>query len=113
MRPSLLSLSTEKNRYLTGEKLNGEVWLLNDSDEKLDDVALEVFLVADGVRACIAKVGALSASARDNTRGEHFELMISEELSERFSIELVSKTHPELSSVYNFVHNKVFYACRH
>ncbi len=107
LRPTLLSLETPRNRYLTGETMNGTVWMLNDSDEKAVSCDAKVYLVANGEKTLIANVATPDVSARKNAKGGSFTFDIKAELPERFAIAIESDDRPEINSIYNFVHNTV------
>ena len=107
LRPTLLSLNVPHNRYLTGQRLEGEVWLLNDSDEKISACTADVYLLADGKKTLLSTVSVAPVDPRSNKKGEGFSLTVDADLPERFGIELVCDERPEISSTYNFVHNLV------
>lgn len=110
LRPTLLSLNVPRNRYLTGEEMTGEIWMLNDSDIATEACAVTVSLIADGKKTLLATLSVPAAAERSNARGERFTLAITEELPERFGIAVECAAYPEIDSTYNFVHNTVIAA---
>ncbi len=109
LRPTILSLETARNRYLTGEKLEGRVWMLNDSDKEQSECKADIYLVTDGKKTLIASVKTPKTGCRENSAGGSFELLITENLPERFTVS-VESSDPEINSSYNFVHNTVISA---
>ncbi len=107
LRPTLLSLSMPRNRYLNGEVLEGEVWLLNDSDLSAEGCIATVSLLADGKKTPIARVEVPAAAERSNAKGGVFRLEVSEELPERFALTVETDGRAALTSRYNLVHNRV------
>ena len=105
LRPTLLSLSTEQNRYLTGETFHGEVWVLNDSDGEVPPLEVSVFLVTHNSKKLICSFKTQITKARNNSRSDSFVFEINEEIPERFSVQVVCDQYPQYCSEYNFVHN--------
>lgn len=107
LRPTLLSLNLPRNRWLTGETLCGEVWLLNDSDTPAEPMTVEVTLVCDDVHISVATLATDAVAARANGRFGTFTLPITADIPERFSLALHSAAHPETDSVYALVHRLI------
>ena len=107
LRPTLLSLSVPQNRYLSGEALEGEIWILNDSDEPQPEYTADVYLIEDGVKTKLKTVKTAKADARSNARSSgSIYYKVTACTAERFSISVECAERPELSSVYSFVHNR-------
>lgn len=106
LRPTLLSLDISHNRYLSGETLCGNVWLLNDSAEAAPAAQAQIFAVYGDQKIKLADIDTGSVEARKNGKFGSFEFVVSSDLPERFSIALECPAHPEWSSCYALVHNK-------
>ena len=107
LRPTLLSLELPHNRFLTGEKMQGRVWVLNDNASKAPAADVQVYLIADGAKIKLADISTDGVAARENGKFEEFEFTVPAELSERFTIALECAEHPEWNSYYDLVHNSV------
>ncbi len=108
LRPTLFSLCTPRNRYLTGDVMDGCVWMLNDSDKPMPACDAKVYLVANGEKTLIATVSTPETKVRSNSEGGSFKFEIKADIPERFALSIESESTPEINSVYNFVHNTVF-----
>ncbi len=104
LRPRMLSLEAQRNRYLTGEMLTGTVWMLNDSAAAQDSISAEIYLVDGDKKTLLARVDIPAAAPRQNSRGDSFSFRVDEGLPERFSITVESQACPVLNSIYDFVH---------
>jgi beta-mannosidase len=104
LRPTLLSLNIPRNRWISGEVMEGEIWVLNDSDTAAEPMEVEVTLVMDDVRMPIAKLATDAVEARKNGKFGTFRLAITSGIPERFSLELTCAAHPEANSRYALVH---------
>lgn len=106
LRPSLFSLETEHNRYLTDEEMHGKIWFLNDSDEQFGELCADVLLAYDNTETKLCSVKITPENARSNFEGDSFTLKITSEIPERFSIRVICKENPKFNSTYSFVHRK-------
>ncbi len=106
LRPTILSLETERNRYLNEDTFSGRVWMLNDSDEPQSACTVDVYLLADGMKKRLDTIAVPAADARANAAGGTFAFAVTPDLPERFAIEL-SCGDQTVSSTYHFVHNCV------
>ena len=104
LRPTLLSLNIPRNRWLSGEVMEGEVWVLNDSDMPAEPMAVEVTLIFGEERMPIATLTTDTVEARQNGRFGTFRLAITSGIPERFALELTCRAHPEVDSRYALVH---------
>lgn len=104
LRPTLLSLNIPHNRWLSGEVMEGQVWVLNDSDTPAEPMEVEVALVCGEERVPVATLTTDTVEARKNGRFGSFTLLIAENIPERFAVELTCKAHPEVDSHYALVH---------
>ena len=105
LRQTLLSLETSHNRYLSGEKFEGTVWMLNDSFEATKELTADVYLHENGEKKLIKTVSIAPVTAKTNKAFEKFTFTVTKDMPERFAISLECRERPELSSTYNFVHN--------
>ncbi|MBR5632925.1 MAG: hypothetical protein IKW68_03015, partial [Clostridia bacterium] len=106
LRSTLLSMDAPQNRYLTGEVLKADIWVLNDSPEKRSPCTADIYLIDSGVKTKITTISLPACDARSNAKGESFEFTVSETLSEKFAISVECVESPEFSSVYDLVHNR-------
>ena len=104
LRPTLLSLNIPRNRWISGEVMEGEIWVLNDSDTPAEPMEAEVTLVCGEARYPVATLTTETVEARKNGRFGTFSLPITAQIPERFSIELTCAAHPEANSRYALVH---------
>lgn len=107
LRPTIFSLNVSHNRYLTGETFTGEIWMLNDSDDEIDETECNVYCICGDKKMLIKLAKAPAAKARSNSRGVSFEFKIPKDFPERFSISIESEKNPQYNSTYDFVHNKI------
>ncbi len=108
LRPTLLSLEMPCNRYLTGDRFEGNVWILNDTDNEAVARSAKVYLISDGKKTLLCDASTPNAAARANGKGSAVAFDITSDISERFSVSVECEDAPELNSCYDFVHNKVF-----
>ncbi len=106
LRPTLVSLCCDKNRWLTGETVNGSVWVLNDAPTATNPLTVQVVLRTNGVETPLAECAVPGCKARQNAPGSGFQLPVTADLPERFWILLRCADHPEWDSGYRFVHRK-------
>ena len=107
LRPTLLSLELPRNRFLTGEVMNGTLWVLNDNTDEAPAVSAEVYLVNGDRKTKLADISTEAVDPRKNGKFGGFEFKIPADLPERFAISLECAEHPEWNSTYALVHNTV------
>lgn len=105
LRPTILSLDIPHNRYLSGETLNGTVWLLNDSPDAAPATHVYVYLTDGEQKKLLCTLDTDEVAARKNGKFGTFSFEIPKDLSERFCISLESEDHSEWNSSYDLVHN--------
>ena len=105
LRPTMLSLETPRNRFLTGESINAKLWLLNDSATESEPCVANVYLTSGDEKKLLAAIQVGSIGARQNAVAGEFVIEMTDDVDERFSIS-VECDNPEYSSAYNLVHNK-------
>ena len=105
LRPTLLSLDLPNNRYLSGEKLTGTVWVLNDSPDTAPAEKVSVYLHDGEVKTLLTTLDTAEVAPRANGKFGSFTLDIPAELTERFSISLECEGHADWNSTYALVHN--------
>ena len=84
--------------------MEGEIWVLNDSDAVTAPMEVEVALVCGEARYPVATLTTDTVEARKNGRFGTFSLPITAEIPERFALELTCAAHPEVNSRYALVH---------
>ena len=104
LRPTMLSLATQKNRYQTGETLVGKIWVLNDSDETAKGGIARAYLCYDGEKTLLGEMEIGDVQARSNCGFGEFSLKIGAEIPQRFSIVLEFDGDQARDSRYTFVH---------
>lgn len=102
---SLCTQLSIKNRYLTGEKLKGTVWVLNDSEKEIPPLDVSVYLITGDSKKLISQFRTPVSPAGENSVSGTFESEIEKDIPERFSVQLVCDSCPEYNSEYCFVHN--------
>lgn len=105
LRPTLLSLEVPRNRYVTGEAMEGTVWLLNDCAEAAPAVTAEIYLLCGDEKRKLTELRTEEVAPRKNGKFAGFTLKITDEIPERFAISLECKENPALNSLYRFVRN--------
>lgn len=106
LRPTLVSLETGQNRYLTGDTFRGTIWMLNDCAEASLAGSVEAWLVCGEQRTLLAKSTVDAVEPRKNEKFDSFSFEINETIPERFRVELVCPEQDTYSSTYTFVHKK-------
>ena len=102
MRAVLPSLKTVKFKYTGGEEFEGELWLLNDSPEKVETI-VEVYLEIDGKEKHIITWNTGESEENSNIKGHTVRFNIPETLDGEFRVIMKSNVG---DSVYRFISNK-------
>ena len=110
LRPTLLSLEIPQNRYLSGEVLNGRLWVLNDSPDAAPATRVSVYLIDGEQKTLLQALDTKEVGARKNGKFGSFTLNIPEDLSERFFISLECDDHADWNSKYALVHKRTYKA---
>ncbi len=104
LRPTIASIKTGKNRYLKGETLCGEIWVLNDSGEALGEKAVKITAIIGDKRLPIGEVTLPECPARSNRAAKvGIELKIADDFPALFHLELAVEGAPEMNSKYTFI----------
>jgi beta-mannosidase len=107
LRPTIASIRTRQNRYIVGEEMNAEVWVLNDSSEEFTPTRVKIYLENKGEKTFIKEVTLPSCAPRINARAEvGFTLPVTDELDTFFGISLECAERPEINSTYKFIAKK-------
>ena len=104
LRPTLASIRAFKNRYLTGETMKAEVWMLNDSQNAVDLEKINVYIDRNGTRELILSLCVDTVEARTNRKFGELRLPISADFPPLFKIALDVPSAPECNSEYIFFH---------
>ncbi len=104
LRPTLASLRAFKNRYVTGETLKAEIWLLNDSPNTVAPTDIRVYLEADGKRNRVYTVPTDTVNPRENAKFGEFSFEVTEEIPAVFKLILEVPDRPEYNSEYTMFH---------
>ena len=107
LRPTIASIRTGKNRYLHGEEMVGEVWILNDSADDFTPTRVNIYAESNGKKNLIGEVELPACAARENKRAAvGFTLPIDESFGTFFTVSLESEERPEINSTYKFIAKK-------
>ena len=104
LRPTLASIRAFKNRYVTGEKLKAEVWLLNDSPDTIPPAEIGVYIESNGKTNRFYTVNTCDVSPRSNGKFGEFSIEITEDIADLFKIILKVDGRPEYDSEYTMFH---------
>ena len=100
LRPTLASIRAFKNRYVTGDTLTAEVWMLNDSANAVPPCEIKVYLETENGRKAISTVSTDSVDPRNNCKFGEFKIEITEDIPSIFKLILEVPGNPEYSSEY-------------
>ena len=103
LRPTLASIKTGKNRFITGERATAELFILNDSPNALADLKVSAYITRGGKRELVAEGICPTCPPRSNAKFATLEMDIDESLDNVFSLELEVEGHPEMNSNYKFI----------
>ena len=107
LRHTIASIRTRQNRYLTGEEMNAEIWVLNDSAEIFAPTKVKVYLENRGTKTLIGETELPKAAPRTNAKAPiELTLPIMEDFDVFFGITLECDEHPEINSTYKFISKK-------
>ncbi|MBQ8322325.1 MAG: hypothetical protein IJX92_08200, partial [Clostridia bacterium] len=106
LRPRIASIRTGRNRYLTGECVEGEIWVLNDTAEASKPCKISVYAETGGERILISTVSAGEVAARSNGMSGRFSFKVKADVQRFFKIILDVENSPEMNSEYTFIHKK-------
>lgn len=99
LRPVLPSLKAVKFNYVGGEEFQGELWLLNDSPEKVEAI-VDVYLELDGKEKHIMTWNTGQAKENSNIKGHTVCFNLPEDINGEFRILLRSDVG---DSAYRFI----------
>ena len=100
LRPTLASIRAFKNRYVTGDTLTAEVWMLNDSPDKLLSTEIKIYLETESGRKEISTISTDTVDPRENRKFGDFKIEITEDMPNIFKLILEVPSNPEYSSEY-------------
>ncbi len=103
LRPTLASIRTKKNRFLTGERATAELFMLNDAGEDLPALKVSAYIVKGDERKLLATYVTEPTAPRSNKKFAEFEFSVTDELDQVFNLTLEVEGHPEMSSHYQFI----------
>ncbi len=104
LRPTIASIRTGKNRYLTGEVLRAELWILNDSSESKEALTVSAYLELDGDKKLLVTAELPPCPARENRKSDTaLTLDVTEDLPAIFTLRLEVEGHPEMNSYYELM----------
>ncbi|MBQ9070756.1 MAG: hypothetical protein IJY23_05360 [Clostridia bacterium] len=103
LRPKIASIRTYKNRFLTGDKLSAEVFILNDSDDELSSLKVKAYLKNAGGNIPLGEFSSSLCPARSNEMIGKFEFVVDSSLDNVFTITLEVEGHGEMNSHYELI----------
>lgn len=103
LRPQLASIRTGRNRYFAGETINGEIWLLNDSDKNIAPTQITVYIELDGTKTEISTLSTHELTPRSNSVIGSFSYKLPNSKKSTFRILLEVKDAHELDSEYTLM----------
>ena len=103
LRDRMVSVRTCKNRFLTGESITAEVWMLNDTGFETKPETVKVYLGEGENKRLLATVKCDKVGKRENKKIGEFTLTVSESLPQIFTLTLLAENEKELSSTYSFI----------
>ena len=107
LRPTIASIRTRQNRYIVGEEMNAEIWVLNDSGDEFNPTRVKIYLENKGEKTLIKETSLPACAPRMNARSEvGFTLPVTDELDTFFGISLECEERPEINSTYKFIAKK-------
>ena len=104
LRPSLASLRARRHRYTGGETFCGEIWMLNDSPDTLENLTVQVsYRIGDGPERLWGALRLDSLPARENARLGSISFPLPQDSPCRFEVYLRVPEHgDEMNSHYTF-----------
>ena len=103
LRPQLASLRVERHRWLPGEQFTGEIWLLNDSLNSLDNVTVEVSYSIAGKVQKWGSVNVECVPAQENVRCGFLSFDLPMDYDGDFDISLNVVGKEALNSKYTYL----------
>ena len=103
LRPTIASIRTKKNRFLTDEIMTAELFILNDSANEIPELTVNAYIETSGKRHKITSHKTPPCPPRSNISYGSFELTVGEPIDQVFDIILEVEGHPEMSSHYQFI----------
>lgn len=103
LRPTIASIKTGKNRFLTGETMNAELYILNDSAAEIAPQSVKAYLLKGGKKTLLHSASTPAVPPRSNKKYGELQLLIDENLDKVFDIVLEVDGHPEMNSHYQFI----------
>ena len=99
-RPVCSSLRFERFDWKEGQMFECELWMLNDTAECLNPYEATVFVEADGQVEEILSWKSVRSSANANVKGPVARFLLPKWNTDRFSVRVRVKDHPEMDSCY-------------
>ena len=107
LRPTVASIRTGKNRFVTGEKLSAELWILNDSATEMPATRVKIYVDNGKEKSLVAERELPSCPPRANKKAElGFCVDVTDELGQYFYVSIECDAHPEINSTYKLIHRK-------
>ena len=105
-RPVTISAKFNSIVWNSGNEMPIEVWLLNDTFEKVNSGDIEIFVRNNGIETKIGEVKGKTTEVNRNVKLGNVVAKLPNLKGKRFEIILKSKTNPKFNSTYGFIVKK-------
>lgn len=102
LRPQMASLRVERQLWRSGEMFTGEIWMLNDGCEALQDLSIRVSYELADKKVSWGVLSPVGCEPQRHTRCGSFSFPIPTDYTGLFRIHLEVEGHPEMDSRYTY-----------
>ena len=100
LKDKKLSLEFSKVSWVSGETMKCAAWLLNDSNDNIENIRAEIYLLFDGKEEKIAECDFSNTSAYTNSKGVEFDVNVPNVKGGRFTLIIRSENDKTLGEKY-------------
>ncbi len=105
-RPAALSGKFSSITWRSGDVIDAEIWILNDTFGEIDAQKIDVYVINGGAKTLACSLGGAKAKANRNAKAGDVKIKLPKLEGRRFEISVESPTNPSLNSVYGFIVKK-------
>lgn len=105
-RPVVISGKFNSITWKSGDVMPVEIWLLNDTFEKVNSGDVEIFVRCDGTETKVAKLNAMTSDINRNVKLGDVKIKLPNFKGKRFEVVLKSTTNQKINSTYGFIVKK-------
>ena len=105
-RPVAISGKFNSITWKGGDVMPVEIWLLNDTFEKVNSGDVEIFVRYDGTETKVAKLNAMTSDINRNVKLGDVKIKLPNFKGKRFEVVLKSTTNQKINSTYGFIVKK-------